>query len=92
MADGGKERMRHVVDYILSFINVQRGDKATASGSSYPGRWQSGCPNIIPGLRACPFWDRDEFPWLSDLEGNNVTVSHMSLGPLNISNIILIPT
>jgi aspartate beta-hydroxylase len=29
---------------------------------------QSGCPNIIPGLRAQPFWDSVEFPWVERLE------------------------
>jgi len=31
---------------------------------------QKGCPEIIPGLRAYPWWDTKEFEWISKLEEN----------------------
>lgn len=31
-------------------------------------RWQAGCPEIVPKLRAQPWWGRAELPWLADLE------------------------
>ena len=29
---------------------------------------QKGCPEIIPGLRAKPFWDTDDLPWVKVIE------------------------
>ena len=29
---------------------------------------QKGCPDIIPGLRAQPWWDSKDFPWLKHFE------------------------
>ena len=29
---------------------------------------QRGCPDLVPRLRAKPFWDASEFPWVRDLE------------------------
>lgn len=31
---------------------------------------QKGCPDIIPGLRAKPWWDATEFPWMKHFEEN----------------------
>lgn len=31
-------------------------------------RWQVGCPEVIPGLRATPLWNNDAFPWIKHLE------------------------
>lgn len=30
--------------------------------------WQRGCPQIVPSLRAAPFWDVKAFPWLQRLQ------------------------
>jgi hypothetical protein len=30
-------------------------------------RWQGGCPEIVPRLRALPWWGAQELPWLADL-------------------------
>jgi len=32
--------------------------------------WQKGCPGIIPGLKAKPWWDVEEFPWIKTMEDN----------------------
>mmetsp|Transcript_13318 Transcript_13318/g.25037 ORF Transcript_13318/g.25037 Transcript_13318/m.25037 type:complete len:249 (+) Transcript_13318:1993-2739(+) len=29
---------------------------------------QRGCPEIIPGIRALPWWDTAEFPWVAEIE------------------------
>jgi hypothetical protein len=31
---------------------------------------QKGCPDLIPKLRAKPFWGREDFPWLKVFEDN----------------------
>ncbi|KAL3673939.1 hypothetical protein V7S43_001626 [Phytophthora oleae] len=33
-------------------------------------KWQLGCPELIPMLRATPVWDCREFPWVQMLESN----------------------
>ncbi|CDW82783.1 aspartyl asparaginyl beta-hydroxylase family protein [Stylonychia lemnae] len=35
---------------------------------------QSGCKNIIPGLRGIPLWRTDEFPWIKELEQHSDTI------------------
>lgn len=61
--EGGKERFNRVTKYILNSIQGKRVP---------PSRLQRGCPNIIPELRAKPFWDinehKYEFPWVLNLE------------------------
>ena len=32
--------------------------------------WQKGCPGIVPGLTARPWWDVEEFPWIKTMEEN----------------------
>jgi aspartate beta-hydroxylase len=32
--------------------------------------WQRGCPDIVPGLRANPWWPETEFPWFKAFEDN----------------------
>jgi aspartate beta-hydroxylase len=41
---------------------------------------QKGCPDIIPNLRAFPFWNREEFPWLSKIEENFETIKREVIG------------
>ncbi len=31
---------------------------------------QCKCPNLIPGLRAQPFWNVEEFPWIQHLQNS----------------------
>ena len=33
-----------------------------------PSPWQSGCPEIVGGLRASPIWDASAFAWLRPFE------------------------
>ena len=33
-----------------------------------PNSRQKGCPDILPGLRAQPWWDPCEFPWVAEVE------------------------
>eukprot|EP00596_Hydrurales_sp_CCMP1899_P008662 CAMPEP_0119053306 /NCGR_PEP_ID=MMETSP1177-20130426/74348_1 /TAXON_ID=2985 /ORGANISM="Ochromonas sp, Strain CCMP1899" /LENGTH=365 /DNA_ID=CAMNT_0007033229 /DNA_START=291 /DNA_END=1391 /DNA_ORIENTATION=- len=58
--------MHRVVGYTLDVVNDRRQKDKFIVGS--PHDWQRGCPNIIRGLRAFPFWDTDEFPWIKKLE------------------------
>lgn len=53
------EKMSHVMTFLLTNLNK-------TVKLCHP--LQVGCPNIIPGLRAQPFWETSEFPWVKDLE------------------------
>ena len=69
--EGGPIRFKRVVNYVLDVLTpaptpVLNGDKEAPSTS--PINWQSGCPNVIKGLRACPIWNNSEFPWIRTLE------------------------
>ena len=71
--EGGADRMARVSAFLLSQLNNMNGASSSSSGSSSSSKnWQAGCPNIIPGLRALPFWDTDahahELPWVAVLE------------------------
>jgi aspartate beta-hydroxylase len=62
--EGGSERMKHVVAYLQQSLSGRRTTDET-------NPLQKGCPNVLPGLRAHPFWnvsDNETFPWLRDLE------------------------
>lgn len=37
-------------------------------------KWQRGCPEVIPLLRATPVWDCSEFPWVQTLESNYAVI------------------
>lgn len=72
----GPIRFKRVVSYVLDALsNTDKADKDT-NKEAHEGNsslasaidWQSGCPNVIKGLRAIPIWDTSEFPWISILE------------------------
>lgn len=31
---------------------------------------QLGCPDLVPGLTIKPWWEREEFIWVAELESN----------------------
>jgi hypothetical protein len=64
--EGGQENLSRVVGYTLDVVNDKSNRNKIITGSSVD--WQKGCPNIIRGLRASPFWDTGEFPWIKNLE------------------------
>jgi len=33
-----------------------------------------GCPDLVPGLSLKPWWERDEIPWIAELEANFETI------------------
>lgn len=59
VGDQSNSSVRHVRAWLFDQIN-QKVSKG-AEG-------QKGCPNIIPGLRAMPWWPAEEFPWLPEIE------------------------
>lgn len=59
--DGGD--MLRLRKWVLMQLNHQR----RAEGSSH---WQTGCPEVIPLLRAAPVWDCRLLPWVRTLEDN----------------------
>ncbi|EKX52170.1 hypothetical protein GUITHDRAFT_102072 [Guillardia theta CCMP2712] len=63
MADPSKTNLTRIRDWLLLRIN----NKHRAPPAS---RWQKGCPDLVPGLRALPFWDRGmpEMGWVREIE------------------------
>ena len=62
----GPIRLKRVLGYVLDVLN-NLNQKMVLPKGIYTD-WQSGCPNIIRGLRAYPIWDTSEFPWIRVLE------------------------
>lgn len=62
--DGKADKLNHVIGYVVDLLNK----KKTRPSLSNDDATQSGCPNVIPGLRAQPFWDTSNFPWVQMLE------------------------
>lgn len=60
--EGGAHRMARVVAYLLGQLN------GTAAAPTTVVDWQRGCPNRLLGLRSMPFWPREAFSWLPQLE------------------------
>jgi hypothetical protein len=62
--------LEHIRLWLLHEINAKVAEEA----GRRPRRpmpaspWQSGCPGIIPRLRAKPWWARGDSPWLATLE------------------------
>ena len=52
--------VNHIRTWLLSKIN----NKVIRP----PNPRQIGCPDVMPGLRAHPWWDVAEFPWISQVE------------------------
>lgn len=68
----GKENLPHVFEWLEEVIAVEEAegeDQRAKSVLAPPSRWQRGCPEVIPGLRAHCFWrekDKDGLPLLSE--------------------------
>jgi aspartate beta-hydroxylase len=56
----GKSSVSRIRDWI---INKMNGMKRPANCPEM----QRGCPEVIPGLRAYPFWDSKNLPWISEV-------------------------
>ena len=48
--------------HFMHLLNNRRGTPPTPH--------QRGCPEILPGLRAMPFWDASQFAWARKLQAN----------------------
>jgi hypothetical protein len=65
------EGFRRVLAYLLGLVNSHTVPRiAPVMSAAGVDITQSGCPSMIPGLRAKPFWDTAEFPWVKVLEEN----------------------
>lgn len=62
--DSNSSSFQRIIGFMLDIVNDVNHRR---SGQSHIGG-QSGCPNIIRGLRACPIWDTSLFPWIMALE------------------------
>jgi aspartate beta-hydroxylase len=65
MGNPENKHLARIREWILLRINSKVRAKPT-------NRWQAGCPDIIPGLRARPLWSVTDqgFDWLQELERN----------------------
>ena len=65
--DGNSSKFQRVIGYVLDIVNNVNPRKPDQNKSPHTSG-QSGCPNIIRGLRANPVWDTSEFPWIKAFE------------------------
>lgn len=66
----GKEKaLSHVLGYLFSLLASSKLRQQLILENEYY-RYRKGCPQVIPQLRASPFWPIDEFPWVKELEGH----------------------
>jgi len=63
--DNGEEKFKYFLQYLMSKIP---SIKSPISVTPTSHALQQGCPNIIPGLRAQPFWETSSFSWILKLE------------------------
>lgn len=68
--ENGPMEFKRVMGYLFQILNNNKQNHCDVIDSSIDGSnlWQSGCPNVIRGLRASPFWNTNEFPWIKNLE------------------------
>ena len=62
VGDRDNEKSKRVREWLIREIN---GTRQPAYSEH-----QKGCPQIIPGLRAMPWWDTSEFEWVKQIEQN----------------------
>ena len=71
-ADDGPIRLKRLLGYVLDVLN--NSNQKAGPPKIVQANWQSGCPNIIKALRACPIWNTNEFPWIRILEGASAEI------------------
>jgi hypothetical protein len=76
--EGASTTFKRVIGYVLDIVNKTSHKKEKLTDSSI--NWQSGCPNVIRDLRASPFWDTTEFPWIKNLEEASPSISVELMG------------
>lgn len=62
IADKNNLKVERVRGWLFHKINGQKVP------TEFP--LQKGCPDIVPGLTATPWWSNDKFPWIKDIEDN----------------------
>jgi aspartate beta-hydroxylase len=65
MGDPDNTHLSRIKDWLLLKINKK-------SRARPLNDWQKGCPDIVPGLRALPFWEVEmpEMQWLREVEAS----------------------
>jgi aspartyl/asparaginyl beta-hydroxylase (cupin superfamily) len=66
--EGQHEKFARVTGYIVDLLNNKKLSTKTVIVDGEINTTQSGCPNVISGLTARPFWDTSNFPWIQALE------------------------
>lgn len=64
------------VDRIREWLMKKINNKMVISSVEF----QRGCPNIIPSLRAIPWWDTNNFDWIKSLEGRFEDIKNEVMG------------
>lgn len=76
--EGASTKFKRVIGFILDIVNKTSHKKEKIIDSLI--NWQSGCPNVIRDLRACPFWNTAEFAWIKNLEEASSSISIELMG------------
>ena len=76
--EGASTTFKRVIGFVLDIVNKTSRKKEKFIDSSID--WQSGCPNVIRNLRASPFWNTVEFPWIKNLEEASPSISMELMG------------
>ena len=87
MSDPSNEELSRLRQWMLMRVNGRERAKPLSE-------WQRGCPEIMAGLRAQPFWDRQQFEWLRPFEEHAAEIraellalrSQRGFQPLKIPN------
>ncbi len=77
MSDPNNEQLARLRQWMLHRIN----GRLAAPIKPPLSEWQRGCPEILAGLRAQPFWDRGVFDWLRPFEEHFNEIRAELLGP-----------
>mmetsp|Transcript_4086 Transcript_4086/g.6492 ORF Transcript_4086/g.6492 Transcript_4086/m.6492 type:complete len:444 (-) Transcript_4086:10-1341(-) len=70
LQSGHHSKVQHAVQYLLNLVSNNLHPKEDDISMKHKCRLESThkCPQIIPGLKADPFWDRASLPWVQTLE------------------------
>jgi aspartate beta-hydroxylase len=66
---GRQDKVSRAIGYLLNLLNKKTSKSGCLSFEGDISRdGAHTCPQLIPGLRAQPFWDKSQFSWVSELE------------------------
>jgi hypothetical protein len=72
--EGQHDKFGRVIGFIVDLLNNKKMTRKTDFVHGEINRTQSGCPNVISGLTARPFWNTSNFPWIKALEDSYLDI------------------